>query len=125
MGLLSGLLGNSTAASATDAAEELADFLIPEEEVVAAYKLIRDQIVFTNCRIIWIDKQGFSGSKKEISSIPYRSIDRFSVENAGALDLDAELKIWIKGGAAPILWRFAKGAPVQEAHKVIAHYVLS
>lgn len=125
MGLLSGLLGNSTAASATDAAAELADFLIPEEEVAAAYKLVRDQIVFTNCRVIWIDKQGVTGTKREINSVPYRSIDRFSVENAGMLDLDAELKIWIKGGTTPIVWKFAKGAPVQEAHRVISHYVLN
>ena len=31
-------------------------------------------------------------------SVPYKSITHFSVETAGAFDLDAELTIWISGG---------------------------
>ncbi len=125
MGLLSGLLGNSTATSATAAAEELADVLIPDEEVAAAYKLVRDQIIFTNRRIIWIDKQGVTGSKREIVSIPYRSVDGFSMENPGMLDLDAELTLWVKGRPGPLKWRFAKGTSIAEAHRVVSFYVLS
>jgi hypothetical protein len=63
--------------------------------VHTAYLLIRDTILFTDRRLILIDKQGITGKKTEYHSIPYRSITHFAVETAGTFDLDAELKIWV------------------------------
>ena len=52
-----------------------------------------------NKRIIIFDRQGLTGKKIEIYSIPYRSIDMWSTENAGKLfDIDAELELWTKAG---------------------------
>ena len=67
----------------------------------AAYGLARDVFIFTNMRLILVDKQGFSGKKVEYQSIPYKSIERFAVETAGTFDLDAELKIWVVGAGSP------------------------
>jgi hypothetical protein len=53
--------------------------------------------VFTNKRLILIDKQGMTGRKVDYHSIPYRAITQFKIETAGHFDLDAELKIWISG----------------------------
>jgi hypothetical protein len=53
--------------------------------------------VFTNKRLILIDKQGITGRKVDYHSIPYRAITQFKIETAGHFDLDAELKIWISG----------------------------
>ena len=48
-----------------------------------------------NKRIIIFDRQGLTGK----NSIPYRSIDMWSTENAGKLfDIDAELELWTKAG---------------------------
>ena len=70
-------------------------FLVPEESVLATFKAGRDGVVFTTKRLITIDNQ--NGRKTDYTSIPYTSIDVFSVENAGWLDLDAELDIFVKG----------------------------
>ena len=66
-----------------------------------AYVLIRDLIVFTEKRLILVDKQGVTGKKTSYKSIPYHSISRFTVESSGHFDLDAELKIWISSALEP------------------------
>lgn len=65
--------------------------LAPSEKVEHAYKLIRDLIVFTDKRLLLIDKQGMTGKKVEYHSIPYKSVVHLSIETAGTFDLDAEL----------------------------------
>jgi hypothetical protein len=42
-----------------------------------------------------MDKE--NGRKTDFTSIPYSSIDVFSVENAGWLDRESELDIFVKG----------------------------
>ena len=65
--------------------------LAPGEVVEHAYQLIRDYFVFTNKRLVLVDKQGMTGSKVEYHSLPYKSITHFSIETGGTFDLDAEL----------------------------------
>ena len=38
--------------------------MLDDEKVEHAYKLIRDLIVFTNRRLILVDKQGISGKNR-------------------------------------------------------------
>lgn len=102
MGLLHAIIGNAGEINASDAQQELGAVLGEGENVELAYKLIRDQIILTNRRLIFIDKQGVTGKKVEYRSIPYKSVTNFSIETAGHLDLDAEMKIWISGIAEPI-----------------------
>lgn len=102
MGLFSGLLGNASQKDAEKVERELADILIPDEQVDMAFSLVRDLIVFTDYRLILVDKQGMTGKKTAYKSYPYRSISRFSVETSGHFDLDAELKIWISSGVEPV-----------------------
>ena len=101
MGLFNGLLGNASKMNIDVAQKELQDVLMPEEKVDLAFKLVRDLLVFTEKRLIIVDKQGMTGKKVEYKSIPYRSISRFSVETSGHFDLDAELKIWISSAELP------------------------
>jgi hypothetical protein len=70
-------------------------FLIEGETVLDVFKTIRDQVVFTNKRIIAANVQGFTGKKIDYTSIPYSKIQTFSVETAGTLDLDCELEVYI------------------------------
>ncbi|HRZ33033.1 MAG TPA: PH domain-containing protein, partial [Flavobacterium sp.] len=89
------------------------------------FKLIRDTFIFTNKRLILIEKQGITGSKVEYKSILYKSISRFSVETAGTFDLEAELKIWVSSETHPsIVKQFNKGVDVYDVQKVLAHHVL-
>ena len=101
MGLLSGLMGNASQKNVDKVERDLEDILVPGEQVTLAFSLIRDLIVFTEFRLILVDKQGVTGKKTSYKSLPYRSISRFSVETSGHFDLDAELKIWVSSTVEP------------------------
>ena len=75
----------------------VAPILIAGEEIVNSFQSIRDGVVFTNKRIITINIQGLTGKKKDFTSLPYNKIQAFSVETAGAFDLDSELELWFSG----------------------------
>jgi len=124
MGLLDGLLGNASKIDNSTIQQEFAPVLAQGEVVEHAYKLIRDYFVFTDKRLVLVNKQGITGSKVEYHSIPYRSITHFSVETAGSLDMDAELKIWLSGTAMPIQKTFNKKLSIYEVQSVLAEYVL-
>jgi len=102
MGLLDKLLGNASEIDASEINEELAPILAGTETVTQAYKLVRDLFVFTNNRLIFIDKQGMTGKKVDYHSIPYKAITQFIVETAGHFDMDAELTIWVSGQSEPL-----------------------
>ena len=123
MSLLNGLLGNASTVDAADASKEYAQLLGTGEQLEHAYKLIRDAVLFTNRRLILVDKQGLTGKKIEYVSIPYKSVVRFSVETAGHFDLDAELKIWTSGMTTPIQKQFGKAVSIYEVQALLAEYV--
>lgn len=124
MGLLDGLLGNASEIDPGKIQAEFAQILISGERVEKAYQVIRDMFVFTDKRLVFVNRQGLTGSKVEYQSIPYRSIARFSVETAGSFDLDAELKIWITGAPAPFQIQFNKKLSIYAVQSVLASYVL-
>jgi hypothetical protein len=123
MGLINGMLGNASKVDAADANKEYALILGAGEQIEHAYKLIRDALIFTNRRLILIDKQGITGKKIEYLSIPYKSVVRFSVETAGHFDLEAELKIWTSGMTTPIQQQFSKAVSIYEVQGLLAEYV--
>ena len=124
MGVLDGVLGNASEIDPAKIQQEFSQVLTAGERVEHAYQLIRDYFVFTDKRLVLVDKQGMTGSKIEYHSIPYRSITHFSIETAGAFDLDAELTIWISGHPGPLQKRFNKKLSVYEVQSVLASYVL-
>lgn len=121
MGLLSGLMGNASTASKEEVTKELSQILVQGEEIDVAFKLVRDLIVFTDKRLIMVDKQGLTGKKVEYHSIPFKSISHYSVETAGTFDLDSELKIWISGAQLPAIQKqFKKDKSIFDVQKVLA-----
>ena len=126
MGLFNGLLGNASKMNIEVAQKELQDVLMPEEKIDLAFKLVRDLLVFTEKRLIIVDKQGMTGKKVEYKSIPYRSISRFSVETSGHFDLDAELKIWISSAELPAeSLQFRSNDSIVAIQKALAQAVLN
>jgi hypothetical protein len=124
MGLMDGLLGNASEVRIEDIQNELGNLLAAGERIEKAYKLIRDYFVFTDKRLLLVDKQGMTGKKVEYHSIPYKSIIHFSIETAGHLDLEAELKIWLSGSQMPVQKTFNKSLNIYEVQSVLAGYVL-
>ncbi|MFB7671631.1 PH domain-containing protein [Kitasatospora purpeofusca] len=74
------LFGNAHRVDNSEAQKEFARLFGQGEQVHAAYQLVRDTFLFTDRRLILVDKQGITGKKTEYHSIPYRSITHFAVE---------------------------------------------
>ncbi len=125
MGLFSALMGNAGAIQPEHLRKDYAQLFIDQEEIELGFKLIRDVFIFTNKRLILVQKQGITGSKIDYLSVAYRSITRFSIETAGPFDLEAELKIWISSEQSPsIVMQFNRSVNVYDVQKVLATYVL-
>ncbi len=97
--------------------------MIDDEQVISAYQTVRDGIVFTNYRIITLNLQGISGKKVDITSLPYKNIQIFSVENAGVADSDAELDIWF-AGQKRIRFEFSGKSDIAIIGKIISTFAL-
>ena len=123
MGLLGGLMGNASEVDGDKLQKELAEVLVAGESVDSAYKGLRDTFVFTNKRLILIDRQGLTGKKVEYLSVPYKSMVSFAVETAGTFDMDSELKIWISGQGV-LQKTFSKGSNIVKVQQSLAKYVL-
>ena len=122
--MLSGLFGNATEINIDQLRKEFAPILAEGEQVEKAFRLIRDMFVFTNKRLILVDRQGMSGKKTEYHSIPYKSITHFLVETAGTFDRDSELKIWISSTSTPVSKQLKKGTDIIGIQRTLATYVL-
>ena len=98
-------------------------FLITGEEILAVFKTIRDQVVFTNKRIIAANVQGMMGAKVDYTSIPYSKIQTFSVETSGVLDRDCELEIYISA-VGKVRFEIRGGFDIVTFNRTISEYVL-
>jgi hypothetical protein len=124
MGLFNAILGNASEVSIEAISKEFEPILIEGETIEKAYKLVRDMFIFTNKRLILVEKQ-LVGTKVDYMSIPYSSIKKFSKESAGILDMDAELKIWLNNDSMPIVKQFGKGGNnINEVYKILSQHLL-
>lgn len=122
--MLQGLFGNAREVNIKELQSDLDVLLVQGETVVRGFKIIRDLFIFTDKRLILIDKQGMTGKKAEYHSIPYKSISHFTVETAGNFDMDAEMKIYISGNMTPIEREFKRGTDIQGVQKTLAQFIL-
>ena len=122
--MLQGLFGSASEINAKELQKDLEATIVEGETVVKAFKILRDLFIFTDKRLLLIDKQGLTGKKAEYHSIPYKSISHFSVETAGSFDVDSEMKIYISGNPTPIQREFKRGTDIVGVQKVLAGFIL-
>jgi len=101
----------------------VSNLLIENEQVIGSYVSMRDRVIFTNKRIISINVQGITGSKKAFTSFPYSKIQLFSIETAGTIDLDSELEIFLSGGIN-MKFEFYGTNNIQEIGRMISMFIL-
>jgi hypothetical protein len=106
----------------TQVPKEINDVLIDGERAEIAYKTVRDVAVVTNKRIIIADRQGLTGKKVEVYTIPFKSIIMYSSENGGMLDLNAELELWTKAGKFKL--NLNKKVDIRKLDRIIGKYIL-
>lgn len=98
--------------------------LIEGETVFAAFKAMRDQVIFTNKRLIAVNVQGITGKKKDFTSLPYSKVQAFSVETAGSLfDLDTEMELWFSG-LGKVHFEFKSKFDITAFNKFLGGYIL-
>ncbi|ALD20472.1 PH domain-containing protein [Hymenobacter sp. DG25A] len=125
MGFFSAVMGNAGVAQPSELNQEYGILLADGETIEIGFKLLRDVFIFTNKRLILVDKQGLTGKKIDYLSVAYKSISRFGIETAGHLDLDAELKIWVSSEVQPSISRkFNKQVNIYDLQRVLAQHVL-
>ena len=110
----------------TDAVRnEVAGLLINDEEIVMAFQTIRDQLIFTNKRIISIDVQGLTGKRKSFSTMPYSKIQYFSIQTPGFAEFipDSELFIMFSN-TFTARFEFKGNVDIGRIGRMISEYVL-
>lgn len=93
MGLFNALAGNLQQVSNEQLMQQYGPFLFTGEQITNGYQLVRDAVVFTNLRIIFVDKQGATGAKARFKTIHLDSIVDVEAETAGAIADDSEINI--------------------------------
>ncbi|MBA2796810.1 PH domain-containing protein [Streptococcus porcinus] len=102
--------------------DDVRDILVSGEEPIAAYKTIRDTAIFTSKRLIVKDAQGLTGKKVEIYSLPYKSINMWSTENAGTFDFNSEVELWTRAGHIKI--QLKRDIDIRRFDRLIASVLL-
>lgn len=98
-------------------------YLIPGEEALYFFKGKRDAVAFTNKRVMCYDIQGITGSKTDVTSIPYTKINAFSTETAGMVDRDMEVGI-VVSGMKPLTIRISASANTVAIGNFLAEKIL-
>ena len=99
-------------------------FLIEGEEIFATFKSIRDQVVFTNKRVISANVQGITGSKIDYTSIPFSKIQTFSIETSGTFDMDCEIQLYISA-VGKVTFEIKGSFDIVSFNKILSTYVLA
>ena len=99
--------------------------LVSGEECIMAFQTVRDQLLFTNKRIISIDVQGLTGKRKSFASMPYSKIQYFSIQTPGFAELipDSELFIMFSNGATA-KFEFKGNTDIGKIGRMISEFVL-
>jgi hypothetical protein len=104
---------------------EVTGLLLKDEEILCAFQTIRDQLVFTNKRIISIDVQGITGKRKSFATMPYSKIQFFSIQTPGFIELfpDSELYLVFSSGFTA-KFEFKGQVDIGMIGRIISEYVL-
>ena len=99
--------------------------LIPGEQCLLAFQTVRDQLVFTNKRIISIDVQGMTGKRKSFVSMPYSKIQYFSVQTPGFMEINPDNELFIMfSNEMTATFEFKGRTDIGLIARTIAQYVL-
>ena len=104
---------------------DVKQLFINGEQLIGVYQSVRDQVVFTNKRIITIDVQGITGKKKEFFTLPYSRIQYFGIQTPGLIELipDTELTLVFANGMEAQI-EFKGSSDILEIGRAISWFAL-
>lgn len=97
--------------------------LLDDETIFAAFKTVRDHVIFTNHRIIAVNVEGITGKKKDYTSLPFIKVQAFSVRTASLLAVDTIMDIWFNSMGI-VTFEFSGRFDIAAFNKLIGQYIL-
>lgn len=82
-GVMSGMMGHYSEMSVDAAQKDYGMYLMRGESFTRCFALLRDKMLFTDRRVIFIDHQGMTGTKAAVVSIDLNSIVEVNLETGG------------------------------------------
>ena len=106
--------------------QDVQGLLLKDEFVNQAFQTVRDQMIFTNKRIIAIDVQGITGKRKSFTSLPYSKIQFFTIQTPGFIEIikDSELFLMFANGFTAT-FEFKGSVDIGTIGRMISQYVLA
>ena len=108
---------------ASEIRPEIPNLMMADEQIVQAFRTVRDQVIFTNKRIFVVNVQGITGKKTSYYSYPYSKVQYFGIETAGLLDIDSELIFAFSNGAT-LQFDFKGNVDIRKISSMISNYIL-
>lgn len=78
--------------------ERYSDYLLDDEKIIFNTGNSKGVYLFLDERIFVHDYISGKITKQEYHTIPYKNIKRFTIETAGVMDLDTDIKLFLGGG---------------------------
>ena len=103
---------------------DIMGLLIYGEEPVMAFRDVRDQVVFTNKRIITINIQGITGRRRLFETMPYSKIQYFSVQTPGFIELIPDSELFIRFTGFSVNFEFKGYVDIGSIARIISEFVL-
>lgn len=109
------------AVSSDTVMKEAAKLLMPDEYIAACFRTVRDHLIFTNKRLISIDVQGLTGTRRSYSTMPYKMVQFFTVQTPGLVELvpDAEMVLHFANGYV-CTFQFHANVNIMELQRLIS-----
>lgn len=98
----------------------LTPHLIAGEAVEAAFRSPTAAVLFTERRILLIERNALLDEKVETSSFSYRAIRHFALAEASAEGSRAAIKIWLGADPQPLHLRAAAGTELGRLQQLLA-----
>ena len=117
---------NLSPISINEVREDVHQLLVDGEEIIYAFKTVRDQLIFTDKRIISIDVQGITGTKISYATMPYAKIQYFTVQTPSVAEIlfaDSELYIVFNNGFTT-KFEFKGDVDIRGIGKLISEFIL-
>ena len=109
-----------------DVRGEVHGLLVDGEEILCAFKTVRDQLIFTSKRVISVDVQGLTGTRKSFSSLPYSKVQYFAIQTPSVMEMvpDSELVLVFNNGFET-RFEFKGNVDIGLIGRMISEYVLA
>ena len=106
-----------------DGLELVQPMMLDDEKIFAAFKTVRDHVIFTNHRVIAVNVEGITGKMKDFTSLPFNKVQAFSVRTASLLAADTIMDLWFNSMGI-VTFEFSGHFDIAAFNKLIGQYIL-